>query len=202
MKISKVMCNLYPQATDRDFVDKLNSKFKTAPNFEVVRNHTPLFTIVHYAGKVRSHNTRIIITDEFICVPPVWRAFLCCVQVQYNASGFLEKNRDTIPANIRELFINSVTPLLSVLFAGLSLSLSIWALQSDPTSVNIWYQKRVWSNRSIMSKHLHTVWDEIQSLWDVYYDIKMKAMLVSQICLCVSATISRTGTLMPRKAKV
>uniref|UniRef100_A0A673LHC8 Myosin-IIIb-like n=1 Tax=Sinocyclocheilus rhinocerous TaxID=307959 RepID=A0A673LHC8_9TELE len=79
----------FPQATDRNFVDKLNSKFKTAPNFEVVRNHTPLFTIVHYAGKV-----------------------------QYNASGFLEKNRDTIPANIRELFINSVTPLLSVLFAA------------------------------------------------------------------------------------
>lgn len=79
----------FPQASDRDFVDKLNSKFKAAPNFEVVRNHTPLFTIVHYAGKV-----------------------------QYNASGFLEKNRDTIPANIRELFINSVTPLLSVLFAA------------------------------------------------------------------------------------
>lgn len=130
MKILKVMCNLYPQATDRDFVDKLNGKFKTAPNFEVVRNHTPLFTIVHYAGKVRSHNTRIIITDEFTCVHPVWRAFLCCVQVQYNASGFLEKNRDTIPANIRELFINSVTPLLSVLFAGLSLSLNL--------SVAIW----------------------------------------------------------------
>lgn len=79
----------FPQATDRDFVDKLNSKFKAAPNFEVVRNHTPLFTVVHYAGKV-----------------------------QYNASGFLEKNRDTIPASIRELFINSVTPLLSVLFAA------------------------------------------------------------------------------------
>ncbi|XP_055063389.2 myosin-IIIb isoform X2 [Misgurnus anguillicaudatus] len=79
----------FPQATDKDFVDKLNSKFKTAPNFEVVRSHTPLFTIVHYAGKV-----------------------------QYNAGGFLEKNRDTIPANIRELFINSVTPLLSVLFAA------------------------------------------------------------------------------------
>ncbi len=43
---------LHPQATDRDFVDKLNSKFKAAPNFELVRNHTPLFTIVHYAGKV------------------------------------------------------------------------------------------------------------------------------------------------------
>ena len=39
-------------------------------------------------------------------------------QVQYNGKGFLEKNRDTIPASIRGLFINSVTPLLSVLFAG------------------------------------------------------------------------------------
>uniref|UniRef100_A0A3B4D9N5 Myosin-IIIb-like n=1 Tax=Pygocentrus nattereri TaxID=42514 RepID=A0A3B4D9N5_PYGNA len=79
----------FPQATDGNFVDKLNSKFKANPHFEVVKSHSPLFTIVHYAGKV-----------------------------QYNASGFLEKNRDNIPANIRALFINSVTPLLSVLFAG------------------------------------------------------------------------------------
>uniref|UniRef100_A0AAR2IU06 Myosin motor domain-containing protein n=1 Tax=Pygocentrus nattereri TaxID=42514 RepID=A0AAR2IU06_PYGNA len=77
------------QATDGNFVDKLNSKFKANPHFEVVKSHSPLFTIVHYAGKV-----------------------------QYNASGFLEKNRDNIPANIRALFINSVTPLLSVLFAA------------------------------------------------------------------------------------
>lgn len=40
------------------------------------------------------------------------------LQVQYSASGFLEKNRDTLPANIRGLFINSITPLLSVLFTG------------------------------------------------------------------------------------
>ncbi|XP_034168493.2 myosin-IIIb isoform X1 [Pangasianodon hypophthalmus] len=79
----------FPQATDGNFVDKLNSKFKANPHFEVVRSHSPLFTVVHYAGKV-----------------------------QYNASGFLEKNRDNIPANIRTLFINSVTPLLSVLFAA------------------------------------------------------------------------------------
>ncbi|KAG7476572.1 hypothetical protein MATL_G00084410 [Megalops atlanticus] len=79
----------FPQATDKDFVDKLNSKFKGNPHFEVVRSHNPLFTVIHYAGKV-----------------------------QYNGSGFLEKNRDTIPASIRGLFINSVTPLLSVLFAA------------------------------------------------------------------------------------
>ncbi|KAL2087692.1 hypothetical protein ACEWY4_016520 [Coilia grayii] len=79
----------FPQATDRDFVDKLNSKFKAHPNYEVVRSHSPAFTVVHYASKV-----------------------------QYNGVGFLERNRDTIPASIRGLFINSVTPLLSLLFAA------------------------------------------------------------------------------------
>lgn len=47
----------------------------------------------------------------------------CCpfLQVQYAAEGFLEKNRDTLPANVHGLFINSITPLLSVLFTGKSL---------------------------------------------------------------------------------
>lgn len=47
----------------------------------------------------------------------------CCpfFQVQYAAEGFLEKNRDTLPANVHGLFINSITPLLSVLFTGKSL---------------------------------------------------------------------------------
>ncbi|XP_023667480.2 myosin-IIIb [Paramormyrops kingsleyae] len=79
----------FPQATDRDFVDKLNSKFKGSPHFEIARSRHPVFTVVHYAGKV-----------------------------QYNGNGFLEKNRDTIPGSIRDLFINSVTPLLSVLFTA------------------------------------------------------------------------------------
>ncbi|XP_051890313.1 unconventional myosin-X [Pristis pectinata] len=79
----------FPQATDRTFVDKLNNGFKRNPHFKIGRSQNPVFTIVHYAGKV-----------------------------QYNASGFLEKNRDTIPASIRGLFINSITPLLSVLFTA------------------------------------------------------------------------------------
>ncbi|XP_048474444.1 myosin-IIIb [Rhincodon typus] len=79
----------FPQATDRTFVDKLNSSFKGNPHFKIDRSRAPGFTVIHYAGKI-----------------------------QYNASGFLEKNRDTIPASIRGLFINSITPLLSVLFAA------------------------------------------------------------------------------------
>ncbi|NWR46830.1 MYO3B protein, partial [Regulus satrapa] len=73
----------FPQATDKTFVDKLNSSFKGNLHFQPDRGHVLGFTIIHYAGKV-----------------------------QYAAKGFLEKNRDTLPANVRGLFINSVTPLL------------------------------------------------------------------------------------------
>ncbi|KAM4614897.1 myosin-IIIb [Polymixia lowei] len=79
----------FPQASDKDFVDKLNNNFKASPHYQAVRSHCPMFAVIHYAGKV-----------------------------QYNGGGFLDKNRDTIPANIRGLFINSITPLLSVLFAA------------------------------------------------------------------------------------
>ncbi|GAB0202976.1 myosin-IIIb-like [Grus japonensis] len=79
----------FPQATDKTFVDKLNSSFKGNLHFQPGRGRVLGFSIIHYAGKV-----------------------------QYTAGGFLEKNRDTLPANIRGLFINSVTPLLSVLFTA------------------------------------------------------------------------------------
>ncbi|KFV65615.1 Myosin-IIIb, partial [Dryobates pubescens] len=79
----------FPQATDKTFVDKLNRSFKGNLYFQPGRGHVLGFSIVHYAGKV-----------------------------QYTAGGFLEKNRDTLPASIRGLFINSVTPLLSMLFTG------------------------------------------------------------------------------------
>ncbi|XP_055555748.1 unconventional myosin-VIIa-like [Falco cherrug] len=82
----------FPQATDKTFVDKLNNSFKGNVHFQPSRGRVLGFSIFHYAGKV-----------------------------QYTAGGFLEKNRDTLPANIHGLFINSVTPLVTVLFAGKSL---------------------------------------------------------------------------------
>ncbi|KAF1509421.1 Myosin-IIIb, partial [Eudyptula minor] len=82
----------FPQATDKTFVDKINSSFKGNLHFQPGRSRVLGFSIIHYAGKV-----------------------------QYTAGGFLEKNRDTLPANVRGLFVNSITPLLSVLFTGKSL---------------------------------------------------------------------------------
>ncbi|XP_065716893.1 myosin-IIIb-like [Patagioenas fasciata] len=79
----------FPQATDKTFVDKLNNTFKGNLHFQPGRGRVLGFSIAHYAGKV-----------------------------QYAAEGFLEKNRDTLPANVHGLFINSITPLLSVLFTA------------------------------------------------------------------------------------
>nr|DBA23841.1 TPA: hypothetical protein GDO54_014717 [Pyxicephalus adspersus] len=79
----------FPQASDMTFVEKLDVGCKTNLHFERARGKDPGFIIHHYAGKV-----------------------------QYTAVGFLEKNRDTVPMNIQYLFINSVTSLLSLLFAA------------------------------------------------------------------------------------
>ncbi|XP_044131071.1 myosin-IIIb-like [Bufo gargarizans] len=79
----------FPQASDSSFVEKLNAGCGTNPYYERIRGKDPGFTVHHYAGKV-----------------------------QYTAVGFLERNRDTIPVNIQNLFINSETLLLSLLFSA------------------------------------------------------------------------------------
>uniref|UniRef100_A0A4W3IJX8 Myosin-IIIb-like n=1 Tax=Callorhinchus milii TaxID=7868 RepID=A0A4W3IJX8_CALMI len=97
----------FPQASDKTFVDKLNTSFKGNSCYKIDRRRSPAFTVMHYAGKVL-----------------------------YNASGFLEKNRDTIPASIRGLFINSITPLLSVLFSGNYFQRIISDLQRNEDNFN------------------------------------------------------------------
>ncbi|KAM5127498.1 myosin-IIIb-like, partial [Mantella aurantiaca] len=79
----------FPQASDVTLVEKLYVGCKTNRHFERMKGKEAGFIIHHYAGKV-----------------------------QYTAEGFLEKNRDTVPMNIQNLFINSVTGLLSLLFAA------------------------------------------------------------------------------------
>ncbi|KAM4879292.1 myosin-IIIb-like [Sylvia borin] len=43
----------FPQATDKTFVDKLNSSFKGNLHFQPARGHVLGFSIIHYAGKVQ-----------------------------------------------------------------------------------------------------------------------------------------------------
>lgn len=79
----------FPRGTDKTFVDKLNQSFGKNQHYELVRTSDTMFAVNHYAGKVA-----------------------------YSASGFLEKNRDSLPSEIRELFVHSQIPLLSQIFAG------------------------------------------------------------------------------------
>lgn len=39
-------------------------------------------------------------------------------QVEYNARGFLEKNRDTLPQGVMEMLRKSDNTLISTIFAG------------------------------------------------------------------------------------
>ncbi|XP_075049866.1 myosin-IIIb-like [Mixophyes fleayi] len=79
----------FPQASDDSFVEKMSAGCRANPHFERSRGKDAGFIIHHYAGKV-----------------------------QYSAVGFLEKNRDALPVNIQNLFVNSVTLLLSLLFSA------------------------------------------------------------------------------------
>ncbi|XP_071987610.1 myosin-IIIb-like isoform X2 [Engystomops pustulosus] len=79
----------FPQASDTSFVEKLTAECRANPYYERTRGKDPGFIIHHYAGKVK-----------------------------YTAVGILEKNRDTIPTNIQNLFIYSGNLLLSLLFSA------------------------------------------------------------------------------------
>eukprot|EP00117_Sycon_ciliatum_P005837 scpid22251/ scgid9621/ Myosin-IIIa len=85
--------SIFPRATDFTYVQKLEEKFKSSKYF--VSGHdpkypdAPQFTIVHYAGKVH-----------------------------YLASGFLEKNRDSLPTGAVELFQASTNDLVHEIFMG------------------------------------------------------------------------------------
>lgn len=47
-----IMKSLFLQATDKTFVDKLNSSFKGNLHFQPGRGRVLGFSIIHYAGKV------------------------------------------------------------------------------------------------------------------------------------------------------
>ncbi|RLV98232.1 hypothetical protein DV515_00011044 [Chloebia gouldiae] len=142
----------FPQATDKTFVDKLNSSFKGNLHFQPARGHVLSFSIIHYAGKV-----------------------------QYAARGFLEKNRDTVPANVRGLFINSVTPLLSVLFTGKSLCVSIMSQGPSWRELSVGMRLMCFTSGSA----------------------RVTLGMLQPGVVLLASTISRTGTLMPHvKTKV
>ncbi|XP_013394776.1 myosin-IIIb isoform X2 [Lingula anatina] len=92
----------FPKATDSTFVQKLNKNLQGNKYFIKSPNaKSDLFTIAHYAGKV-----------------------------EYSASRWLEKNRDTIPAGVLELLQRSKNHLLQLVFKAAFTRTGTLALQN------------------------------------------------------------------------
>uniref|UniRef100_A0A8C4QNP2 Uncharacterized protein n=1 Tax=Eptatretus burgeri TaxID=7764 RepID=A0A8C4QNP2_EPTBU len=81
----------FPKGSDVTFVEKLNRNFSNNSNYEVVQGvkGDPKFAVKHYAGKV-----------------------------VYSASGCLEKNRDSLHADIGKILTGSEVHLLCQVFGG------------------------------------------------------------------------------------
>ena len=113
----------FPKASDYTLVDKLNANFSHSPLYirskssfssssissssSSIHQSIPSFSILHFAG-----------------------------QVQYDARGFLEKNRDYIAPEIIHILRSSNVHLISTLFQ-LSLSKTGTLQEQDPQESNL-----------------------------------------------------------------
>ncbi|KAF1334077.1 Myosin-like protein, partial [Globisporangium splendens] len=80
---------LRPQASDTTFVSKVVDAFGDHPNIEKSKFNQLLFTIRHYAG-----------------------------DVAYNGTGFLEKNKDTLPSDMAQLLQGSSSKVVAGIFTA------------------------------------------------------------------------------------
>lgn len=106
-------CN-FPKATDSTFVEKLNQHFgKNSYYGKSQQTNTNKFTINHYAGKVT-----------------------------YDSSGWLEKNRDSLPAGLQEMLQGSNNELARLIFRAQITRTGTLALQSRKSTRHTRKSKR------------------------------------------------------------
>ncbi|KAK3099019.1 hypothetical protein FSP39_025327 [Pinctada imbricata] len=79
----------FPQSTDNSFVQKINKYCEENPRYVANVYNKPVFTVKHYAE-----------------------------QVQYDANGFLERNRDTLSADLVGCLLNSNNEFIKDLFTA------------------------------------------------------------------------------------
>ncbi|XP_048250149.1 myosin-IIIb-like isoform X2 [Haliotis rufescens] len=80
--------SMFPKATDQTYVEKITSHFKKNQYFGASQQTRSVnFSVNHYAGKV-----------------------------EYDATRWLEKNRDTLPSGIMEILTSSNTSLVKTIF--------------------------------------------------------------------------------------
>eukprot|EP00057_Strongylocentrotus_purpuratus_P016460 XP_011670934.1 PREDICTED: myosin-IIIb [Strongylocentrotus purpuratus] len=93
---------LFPQGNDHSLVEKMNKHFARNHHYIKAKISTSnTFSIDHYAGRV-----------------------------SYNATGFLDKNRDTLPNGVTTILQNSSNDLLARIFRGTITRTGTLALQN------------------------------------------------------------------------
>ncbi|PFX20078.1 Myosin-IIIb [Stylophora pistillata] len=99
----------FPQSTDQSFVEKLRQNCgKSSVFIKSRQSNTNLFGICHYAGKV-----------------------------EYDATGFLEKNRDTLPPGVVDMLRRSDNSLIATIFSGTITRTGTLALQGRVSKGNV-----------------------------------------------------------------
>ncbi|CAG09940.1 unnamed protein product, partial [Tetraodon nigroviridis] len=106
----------FPQATDQTLVDKFEDNLR-CKYFWIPKRMELCFGIQHYAGKVQKASSMCAaypggsdgIDLYRLCLSP---------QVMYQVNGFLEKNRDTLPADIVVVLRTTENKLLQQLFSS------------------------------------------------------------------------------------
>lgn len=94
--------SLFPKGSDHSYVEKMNHNF--AKNHHYIKTKVSTsnkFSIDHYAGRV-----------------------------EYDATGFLEKNRDALPLGATQLFKTSTVDLINLIFTGTITRTGTLALQN------------------------------------------------------------------------
>lgn len=99
----------FPQSTDQSFVEKLRQNCgKSSVFIKSRQSNTNLFGICHYAGKV-----------------------------EYDATCFLEKNRDTLPPGVVDMLRRSDNSLIATIFSGTITRTGTLALQGRVSKGNV-----------------------------------------------------------------
>ncbi|XP_071844777.1 myosin-IIIb-like isoform X2 [Apostichopus japonicus] len=94
--------SLFPKGSDHSYVEKMNHNFNKSHHYIKTKVSTSnKFSIDHYAGRV-----------------------------EYDATGFLEKNRDALPLGATQLFKTSNVELISLIFTGTITRTGTLALQN------------------------------------------------------------------------
>ena len=125
----------FPQATDATLLDKLSHNLAKRDAFKRPKGNQPVFTVMHYAGPVSATSAPSFLFHVFrdlcvvlsvsthVCTIFMWCAYssltlVNSVQVTYDVVGFLEKNRDTLSANLLETMRNSEAQMVCDLFTA------------------------------------------------------------------------------------